>query len=511
MNSVPMGRIDARVEGMVAAASDRIKPVDRFGWAFLLAWVFCMFYLEPPALQAIGIDDLGFAARFAFDIMPVACSAATLVVILALCRESPLGSKLPVKVMAPIATAGGTLLYCLGSWLGAWPVSLVGMILEGFGSACMWVLWGESYADMGQEEIEFVAPASVVLGMVIVFLALYSQLESAIVLVVLMPLVSGACLVSRSLRAKERSGSAGSLDAAGEAARVEGEKAIGRTGIGIMATCAVLVLAPTLVSAGSKPDLLYGLVPLAGAVFALGIAHVSTVRPGRISLAFLYRWTCPALVCAMVVSLLFPLGGPGFSFCAYTLIRLGFLLMTQMFFAIFAQRGFASPTRAFGIGWLFVHIGDIVGLVLVCVFESPALQGIVDGKGAMLVVLAALVVATMFVLNDRRSFSTGMPEGDGASRLDAVKGASVVPECAEPASQENREDVIGNMSAEYHLTARETEVLRLLAAGRSIPYVRDALVISKETAATHAKHIYQKLDVHSRQELIDMVQKEMSS
>ncbi|MFR3091955.1 MAG: response regulator transcription factor [Eggerthella lenta] len=52
---------------------------------------------------------------------------------------------------------------------------------------------------------------------------------------------------------------------------------------------------------------------------------------------------------------------------------------------------------------------------------------------------------------------------------------------------------------------RETEVFDLLARGRSIPYVRDALVISRETAATHAKHVYAKLDVHSRQELIDLV------
>ena len=45
----------------------------------------------------------------------------------------------------------------------------------------------------------------------------------------------------------------------------------------------------------------------------------------------------------------------------------------------------------------------------------------------------------------------------------------------------------------------------LLARGRSVPYIRDELVISKETAATHAKHVYAKLGVHSRQELIDLV------
>ena len=61
------------------------------------------------------------------------------------------------------------------------------------------------------------------------------------------------------------------------------------------------------------------------------------------------------------------------------------------------------------------------------------------------------------------------------------------------------------LAREHKLTPRETEVFGLLAHGRSIPYVRDALIISRDTAATHAKHIYAKLDVHSRQELIDRV------
>ena len=29
-------------------------------------------------------------------------------------------------------------------------------------------------------------------------------------------------------------------------------------------------------------------------------------------------------------------------------------------------------------------------------------------------------------------------------------------------------------------------------------------MLSKNTVATHVKHIYQKLDVHSRQELLDL-------
>lgn len=51
----------------------------------------------------------------------------------------------------------------------------------------------------------------------------------------------------------------------------------------------------------------------------------------------------------------------------------------------------------------------------------------------------------------------------------------------------------------------ELDVLLLLAAGRSQPYICDYLVLSKSTVSTHVSHIYQKCSVHSRQELLDLV------
>ncbi len=60
------------------------------------------------------------------------------------------------------------------------------------------------------------------------------------------------------------------------------------------------------------------------------------------------------------------------------------------------------------------------------------------------------------------------------------------------------------LAAANGLSAREEGVLGYLAKGRSQPYIREELLLSKNTVATHVKHIYQKLDVHSRQELLDL-------
>lgn len=58
----------------------------------------------------------------------------------------------------------------------------------------------------------------------------------------------------------------------------------------------------------------------------------------------------------------------------------------------------------------------------------------------------------------------------------------------------------------YHLSPRESEVLSLLATGRSASYIQDSLCLSKSTVATHREHVYQKTGVHSKQGLIDLVE-----
>ncbi|WP_245618216.1 response regulator transcription factor [Knoellia aerolata] len=48
------------------------------------------------------------------------------------------------------------------------------------------------------------------------------------------------------------------------------------------------------------------------------------------------------------------------------------------------------------------------------------------------------------------------------------------------------------------LTAREAEVLRLVATGRSNPQIADALFLSQKTVARHLSNIFAKTGVTSR-------------
>ena len=68
------------------------------------------------------------------------------------------------------------------------------------------------------------------------------------------------------------------------------------------------------------------------------------------------------------------------------------------------------------------------------------------------------------------------------------------------------EERCAQLALQKGLTKRETEILTMLARGRNGKFIEEHYVVSYNTVKTHVKHIYLKLDVHSQQELIDLVE-----
>lgn len=57
----------------------------------------------------------------------------------------------------------------------------------------------------------------------------------------------------------------------------------------------------------------------------------------------------------------------------------------------------------------------------------------------------------------------------------------------------------------FSLTPRETEVLEQLAQGRDLAFMEEKFVLSRNTVKMHVRNVYAKLGVHSKQEVIDLV------
>ncbi len=67
------------------------------------------------------------------------------------------------------------------------------------------------------------------------------------------------------------------------------------------------------------------------------------------------------------------------------------------------------------------------------------------------------------------------------------------------------------LGKQHGLTPRETEILILLARGRDGKFIAEKYVLSYQTVKTHIKHLYAKLGVHSRQELINLTDQTIAS
>ena len=527
------------------------------GWGFLLAWVFCMFY--SGSMDSLSnyadVSSLSLALQLATSVLPVSFAIVTLAFVVALERKhgSPAQNR-TLRIACPVVTAAGTL--CMfapvGNQLSAWLLFVAASAATGIGSGLMWVMWGQHYARLNQEAVETCAPVSAVLAAFLSLVAMLVPVALSDALVVAFPLVSGVAFsrVWASLPTGDISDQASKPAAPGPLSHAA--KSMGRAGFGILAACLFVSCEGSFWQAGIGTDLQTSAIFIISAAFMLIVGSFATSGPRRVTLAYAYRWMCPFMA-AGFAALIVVGGEAGAYFAAIVGIasRFVFCLITQMYFASLASRGAATPVQAYGMGWIFVHLGDFLGVVCTVVFEYLIQNGCMTLASIAALCSVAMVAAMMFALGGERFLSWELPghmagssafyaQADAADATasesgvadDAAADVAVeqAPAAKPPASQDASVAAavaavqatataevpvlaadplaprIEKLADQYKLTKREREVFALLAHGRSVPYIRDALIISKDTAATHTKHIYAKLGVHSRQELISMVE-----
>jgi len=95
---------------------------------------------------------------------------------------------------------------------------------------------------------------------------------------------------------------------------------------------------------------------------------------------------------------------------------------------------------------------------------------------------------------------------DGALPEHAPQGTSAAERAATKADDEAWLDRrCKALQTAYRLTDRETEMVRYIAQGRSKGYIGNALYISENTVKSYTRNVYQKLCVHSKQDLLDVL------
>lgn len=90
-------------------------------------------------------------------------------------------------------------------------------------------------------------------------------------------------------------------------------------------------------------------------------------------------------------------------------------------------------------------------------------------------------------------------------RSEPTATAPVSSPVAEPAPRANPHAPVSEIASLYGLSEREVEVMGYLSKGRGVSFTAEQLGLSQNTVKAYAKSLYKKLDVHSREELIDLV------
>ncbi|WP_415928457.1 response regulator transcription factor [Slackia piriformis] len=121
----------------------------------------------------------------------------------------------------------------------------------------------------------------------------------------------------------------------------------------------------------------------------------------------------------------------------------------------------------------------------------------IDSSYILSIVVVILVIVSSIILLTERSITAQW--GIGIKTSDARRAEEIV-----------REDLLKNRSREialnYRLSLREEEILTLLAQRKRNTAIASELFISEQTVKTHIRNLYKKLDVHSRDELFDLVE-----
>lgn len=74
------------------------------------------------------------------------------------------------------------------------------------------------------------------------------------------------------------------------------------------------------------------------------------------------------------------------------------------------------------------------------------------------------------------------------------------------ANDELRTQAIDSLCERFQISPREREVMEIYVQGRSVNYIAEHLVVSSHTVKTHVRRLYAKLDIHSKEDLFDLIE-----
>jgi DNA-binding CsgD family transcriptional regulator len=475
------------------------------GLSFVLAWNSCVFL--SPVVFSQGFEPLYSIenARFFFF-------AALIITFLIFAvfkkRMRELFDYRSARVAAPLLLFVGTALIVLGSY-GNYPAAAalflvrVSSFTAGIASSLFMLLWGCYYSSLPEKNSKTVIPLSVLLS-VLYYLAITSvgQLLGTVLLFTL-PLFSALTLwLGRINLAKDAGVEEKDISDSKTAALAQGDNSFDKdnsvntkinipwpsaivtsllwVSFGVM--WAIWISTFMYVEAFERTTLV---VVLSVAIALLALILFVVVFARQVDFTNVFWWAVPLIVIGFTFVPYVDSGWRILASCCIFMAKPMMEMQIWTHFASISGKGKASATQLFSVGLLALCFGELIGSIfgIIALTQSNG-EGLLSISLVVVNIIVFSLLAMMFVVNRVKQ---------------EKRKETVLPQ----SSRAPHKDTCQKIAEQYKLTARETEILILLAKGRNRPYIEKALHISHNTINTHTRHIYEKMNIHSRQEFID--------
>ena len=482
---------DVDMDEVVGADADDVVVGQTGIWAKFLAWLNATPLIPLPFL-GLGVyrawlnvlfdRDLieGFGGLFvsqnAFDVVMV----ASLIVCLSLAhRLTPLVSQRWSRPACMALLVCSTLCGYAAWWFPflATPSLWACTVLGGVGTALVILLWSEAYGRLSPVRICLYYSVSLVVGAALGWVYGGIDLSRLPVMTCALPIVSIMCLNScygRKLVTPPGEGEWASFSFPWKPVLVV---AIYSFSYGLLQS-SILEVSRSNESAGTIGCALFVAAIIAFVSRKVDFGPVyGTVLPFMSAVFLILSTTCEWNSWARNL----------FANWGYTASQI--FIMTMI--GSICYRWGASAVWLFGIERSVRQVAMIAG---------RALEGWLGTMGIPMTPLLIVVVmaATLVALRE--------------SRLDSSWGMELTATQPEPERSRSVEEkhsltrACAELSHQRNLSQREGEVLLLLAQHKTARDIEAELCVANGTAKAHIRHVYQKLDIHTREELFALVE-----
>ncbi|MFQ9741988.1 MAG: response regulator transcription factor [Slackia sp.] len=350
----------------------------------------------------------------------------------------------------------------------------------------MFCLWAEVYSQMGSTQIVVYGAGSCLVAFGLYALVSTMMHPYAVLATALLPIGSFACVVSSFVLVPR------------EVARSKAARyAVPWKIVAIMALAGFASgLAGSVLAnpeGGQAAVHRIWATGVAGAVI-LGLA---LLRSEKFDARFLAQACVPL---ALAACLLMPAAWSSVGFMVSFFVKLAYVWFTIFALMLLANLAFrfGIPTlRMFAIARACSEAAIFSGVIIRRFLEGSGLSQ--DGTVLLISACAGVVVVCVCVLLWRSERAVNADWG--AAGIEVASGERVMGP---------RERLIlrcEQLARTHGLTARETEVLTLIAQRKTRSEIEQELFLSQNTVKTHVRHVYAKIGVHSKSDVYELVGK----